>query len=212
MSLEPLCPDLVTWRIAAIAPARDRLVLHLEPVRRIVACPVCGTRSQRVHSQYRRKPWDLPWGRWSVQLVVQARRFFCDELTCPRWIFVGPFPTVLARYARQTERLRQVLLELAHGSSAEMAARLATWLGYITSPDTFIRRQRAEGTGQYLRQLYRELIDHGYKGCESQVRALVRPWRATRGVPSGRTLSLPRLAGPNTPAERREMWSELAIA
>src|SRR5215475_11336078 len=144
MPLEPLCPDPTTWRIAAIAPARDRLVVHVKPTRSGAACPICGTRSQRVHSRYRRQPWDMPWGQWPVQLIVHARRFFCDVPTCPRRIFVEPFPRVLARYARQTERLRWVLLELAHASSAEMAARLARWLGYITSPDTLIRRQRAE--------------------------------------------------------------------
>src|SRR5262245_13134908 len=135
MSLEPLCPDPATWRITALAPERDRLALHLEPVRPAVECPVCGTRSRRVHSRYRRKPWDMPWGCWPVQLIVQARRFFCDAPTCPRRIFVEPFPRVLARYARQTGRLRHVLLELAYASNAEMAARLALWLGYLTSPD-----------------------------------------------------------------------------
>src|SRR5215510_14290684 len=113
-------------------------------MRRAVASPVCGTRSRRVHSRYRRKPWDVPWGLWPVQLVVHTRRFFCDAPACPRRIFVEPFPGMLARYARQTERLRRVLLELAHASSAEMAARVAGWLGYVTSPDTLLRRQRAE--------------------------------------------------------------------
>jgi transposase len=144
MPLEPLGPDPSTWRIAAIAPEGDRLVLHLEPVRSAGSCPVCMTLSQRVHSRYYRQPWDLPWGRWPVQLVVQARRFFGDTPTCPRRIFVESFPQVLARYARQTERLRHVLLELVHASGAEMAARLARWLGYVTSPDTLLRRQRAE--------------------------------------------------------------------
>ena len=144
MSLEPLCPNPATWRITRIAPEGDRLVLHLEPMRSTVACPVCATPSRRVHSRYQRRPWDLPWGRWPVQLVVQARRFFCDAPTCLRRIFVEPFPQVLARYARQTERWRQVLLELAHACGAEMGARLARWLGYVTSPDTLIRRQRQE--------------------------------------------------------------------
>ncbi len=144
MSLESLGPDPATWRIAVITLDRDRLVLHREPMRPAVACPVCGTRSRRVHRCYRRNPWDLPWGRWPVRLLVHARRFFCDVPTCLRRIFVEPFPRILARYARQTERLRQVLLELAHASHAETAARLARWLGYVTSPDTLIRRQRAE--------------------------------------------------------------------
>jgi transposase len=104
MSLEPLCPDPTTWRITRIAPEPDRLVLQVAPVRSTVACPICGTRSQRVHSRYARKPWDVPWGQWPVQLVIEARRFFCDAPSCPRWIFVAPFPVVLAPYARQTER------------------------------------------------------------------------------------------------------------
>jgi transposase len=79
-----------------------------------------------------------------MQLIVHARRFFCDAPTCLRRIFVEPFPRILARHARQTERLRQILLELTHTSGAEMAARLARWLGYVTSPDPLIRCQRAE--------------------------------------------------------------------
>jgi transposase len=144
MPLKPPCPDPAAWRIALITPQRDRLMVHLEPVRQAVTYPVCGTRSRRVHSRSQRKPWDVPWGLWPVQLVVQARRFFCDVPTCPRQIFVEPFPRILARYARQTDRLRHVLLELAHACNAEMGARLAHWLGYRTSPDTLLRRQRAE--------------------------------------------------------------------
>jgi transposase len=138
MSIEPLYPDPAAWRITRIAPEEGRLVVHLEPMRTTVACPVCAIPSRRVHSRYQRRPWDLPWGRWPVQLVVQARRFFCDAATCLRQIFVEPFPQVLTRYARQTERLRQNLLELAYACGAEMGARLARWLGYIASPDTLI--------------------------------------------------------------------------
>jgi hypothetical protein len=66
-----------------------------------------------------------PWEGWPVQLIGPAWRFFCDASTCARRIFVEPFPRVLARSAHQAGRLRQVLLELAHASGAEMAARLA---------------------------------------------------------------------------------------
>lgn len=127
-----------------MASESDRIVVCLEPMRHAVSCPVCATPSRRVHRRYRRKPCDLPWGRWPVQLVVQARRFFCDAPNCPRRIFVEPFPQVLARYARQTQRLRQILRELAHACGAEMGACPARMLGYVTSPDTLLRCQRAE--------------------------------------------------------------------
>jgi transposase len=51
---------------------------------------------------------------------------------------------VLGRYARQTQRRRKVLLELAFSSCAEAAARVSKLLGYVTSPDTLIRYQRRE--------------------------------------------------------------------
>ena len=76
--------------------------------------------------------------------MVDARRFFCDAPECPRRIFGEPLPGVLAPSARQTDRWRQAMLALAQASSAEMAARVAWFLGYRASPDSLIRRPRAE--------------------------------------------------------------------
>lgn len=139
-----LCPDPATWRIGWVASGSDRIMLHLEPIRRAVPCPSCGVLSSRVHSRYRRRAWDLPWCSWQVQLMVYTRRFFCGTPECQRRIFAEPFPNVLPPYARQTLRLRGALLELSHASGAEMASRLAKLLGFSASPDTLIRRQRQE--------------------------------------------------------------------
>lgn len=144
MGGEPLCPSPEVWRLGLIALLHDRILIHLEPLRESVPCPHCGTRSNRIHSRYWRRPWDLSWSSWPVQLVVHARKFFCDNALCLRRIFTEPFPGVLGRYARQTQRLHKVLLELAFSSCAEAAARVSKLLGYITSPDTLIRYQRRE--------------------------------------------------------------------
>jgi len=50
-------------------------------------CPDCGTWSSRVHSGYVRKLNDLPIGGRRVQLIVRARRFFCDASPCHRRTF-----------------------------------------------------------------------------------------------------------------------------
>ncbi|WP_425438292.1 transposase family protein [Niveispirillum cyanobacteriorum] len=42
------------------------------------ACPGCGTRSGRIHSRYHRRLADLPTTGRRVELVLRARRFFCD--------------------------------------------------------------------------------------------------------------------------------------
>jgi len=62
--------------------AEERIVLHLEPRRRRVRCPVCGSPSSRIHSHYLRWAWDLPWSSWPVQVNIRARRFFCDNPGC----------------------------------------------------------------------------------------------------------------------------------
>jgi transposase len=144
MGGEPLCPSPEMWRPGLIELFQDRIILHLAPLRESVHCPSCGFSTTRIHSRYRRKSWDLPWSCWPVQLVVHARKFFCDNVQCLRRIFTEPFPGVLAPYARQTQRLSSGLLELVHASNAESAARVGGLLGYVTSPDTLIRLQRQE--------------------------------------------------------------------
>ena len=144
MHMETLSPDPSLWRMSLITLRPQSIALHLDPVRRAVACPICNTTSTRIHSRYQRTPWDLPWVIWPVQLIVHARKFFCDNQECSRRIFTESFPGVLERYARQTTRFKRTLLELAYASSGEMAARLSHHLGYVTNPDTLIRWQRQE--------------------------------------------------------------------
>ena len=144
MGGEPLCPSPKVWRLGLIAWLYDRIIIHLEARRQSVPCPQCGVKSSRVQSRYRRGASDLPWSSWPVQLVVHTRKFFCDNLQCLRRIFTETFPGVLVPYARRTQRLGQVLLELVHSSNAESAARVGGFLGYPTSPDTLLRCQRQE--------------------------------------------------------------------
>ena len=144
MGGEPLCPSPKVWRLGFIAWLHNHIIIHLEARREFVPCPQCGIKSSRVHSRYQRRPRDLPWSSWPVQLVVHTRKFFCDNRRCLRRIFTETFPGVLAPYARQTKRLGQALLELVHSSNAEAAAQVGRFLGYPASPDTLLRRQRQE--------------------------------------------------------------------
>jgi hypothetical protein len=81
-------------------------VITVHAVRRASACPSCATRSERVHSRYRRRLADLPISGRPVRLVVVARRFHCDAVLCGRRIFTERFDDgVLAPRARRTGRL-----------------------------------------------------------------------------------------------------------
>lgn len=139
-----LCPDPSVFRLVSITPIPSVILLNLIPLSSSARCPACGVVSSRIHSRYVRTPMDLPWSQCPVRLMITARRFFCDNSSCPRRIFTEPFPNTLERYARQTNRLRNYLLELTNAASAEAAARIARIIGAPVGGDSLIHRQRQE--------------------------------------------------------------------
>ena len=144
MEAKALSPGPSVFRLISITPTASAIVLNLIPLNSSARCPVCSTLSSRIHSRYLRSPMDLPWSQWPVRLMITARRFFCDNPDCPQRIFAEPFPGIISRYSRRTDRLQNALLELSHIGSAESAARLASLLGFVASGDTLIREQRKE--------------------------------------------------------------------
>src|SRR3712207_5906866 len=89
-----------------------------------VQCPDCQHPSRRVHSRYTRCPQDLPVSDQAVQLVLQVRRFFCDNPECPCRTFAERFPALVAVRARRTARLSRTLQALALTLGGEAGARL----------------------------------------------------------------------------------------
>ncbi|MHC9161547.1 ISL3 family transposase [Exiguobacterium profundum] len=81
-------------------------------------CPHCTKSSHRVHSRYIRTLHDEHVFGFDVQLRIQARRFFCDEPSCPSSIFTERFPSLCRPHSRRTIRLERVLLRLLSGMSA----------------------------------------------------------------------------------------------
>ena len=103
------------------------------------ACPLCGRPSRRVHSRYQRLVKDLPIQGQHVVVVLEARKFFCDEPGCSRRIFCERFPEVLAAYARRTRRLEEIVTAMGLLISATLASRLSRLLGFPTSGSTLLR-------------------------------------------------------------------------
>ncbi len=59
------------------------------------SCPLCNQPSQYIHSRYRRVIADVPCGSQRVSLHLEAQKFFCRTLSCPRKIFTERLPTGL---------------------------------------------------------------------------------------------------------------------
>ena len=114
-------------------------------------CPGCGTRSERVHSRYRRRLADLPAAGRPVRLVVLARRFYCHVVLCGRRIFAERFDAdVLAPWARRTARLEHIVHHLGLALGGRPAASFARRLMMPVSNDTLLRVVRRQGSPRFI--------------------------------------------------------------
>lgn len=121
----PLCPSPRELELDEIAFREDQLVVTARARRRVVACPMCGQGSTRVHSRYHRTLADLPWHGLRVHLELGVRRFFCDVPRCSRRIFTERLPTTARPYARRTARATTALDTIACALGGRAGARLA---------------------------------------------------------------------------------------
>ena len=112
-------------------------------------CPECGRPSRRVQSRYFRKPADLPLGGRRVELMIVARRFWCDAVLCARRIFCEQFNAdVLTRYGRRTQRLETIVHHLGLALGGRPAAAFAERLMMPVSNDTLLRVVRRRTVDQ----------------------------------------------------------------
>src|SRR5262245_17823603 len=108
MSAPELLPPAAGLAVTAIVLTPDTVVVAAATTPSVVACPACGTPSDRVHSRYVRRAADLPWQGRRVVLRLTARRFRCRAAGCDRAVFCERLPAVLAAHARSTGRLSDV--------------------------------------------------------------------------------------------------------
>jgi transposase len=91
---------------------------------------------------------DLPIGGRRVQLVVHARRYFCDTASCRRSTFAERFEGVVAPMARRTRRLDEIVFCLAIALGGRPAAALARRIEIQVSNDTLLRAIRRRGSSE----------------------------------------------------------------
>lgn len=104
-------------------------------------CPSCQHVSSHVHSYYTRSPQDLPVSGRIVQLVLQVRRFRCQNRQCHRQTFAERFPD-LPVSARQTSRLGAILESIAVVLSGQAGSRLTEQLAMPISATSLLRRAK----------------------------------------------------------------------
>ena len=118
----------------------DLIVVALASRAGSAPCPVCGQRSDRVHSHYRRVLADLPICGRQLALILRLRKFLCPNAGCPRHIFCERIPALAATHARSTIRLVHLQRTLGLALGGEPGSRLAAELAVPISGDTILSR------------------------------------------------------------------------
>ena len=70
-----------------VAMEAERVVVSVRAAAGSCPCPLCGAVTRRVHSRYLRRLADLPVGGRRAELVLRARRLFCDASPWARGVF-----------------------------------------------------------------------------------------------------------------------------
>lgn len=117
----------------------DAIVVTASSVHQESPCPLCGTFSSRVHSQYGRHLGDLPSGDRAVVLNLTVRRFVCAEPQCSRRIFCERFVDGPSPYARRTGRANRLVQHLSVILGGNAGAQLALKLPLPVSASTVLR-------------------------------------------------------------------------
>ncbi|HEV2121759.1 MAG TPA: ISL3 family transposase [Chloroflexota bacterium] len=135
-------PDVPGLCLEAVEADEQGIRLTTSVTQSVAPCPVCAEPATRIHSRYQRTVTDLPWADRIVRVLVQVRRFFCDNPTCHRAIFAERLGSAITTYARRTTRLTGHLQRLAFALSGEAGAPLVTAFGMPASASTLRRLQR----------------------------------------------------------------------
>ena len=137
-----LLPPTRSVRLTGITIEKEYILLQLTTTAPAACCPRCVVPSSSVHSRYRRRLTDLPWGTCPVRLQLSVRKFVCRNPACPRRIFTERMPEFVDAYARKTQRLVTVLQAIGMAVGGQVGARLTHRLGLPVSRDTLLRLVR----------------------------------------------------------------------
>jgi transposase len=137
-----LLPPGAPLQLCSADIAQDRVTLDVQTTAASAVCPTCHLNAGRVHSRYQRTLADLPLTHTPVSLQLRVRRFFCDNLACPRRTFSEPVPGLAMPFARRTTRLSKEQRQLGLDLGGEAGARLARRQGMAVSATTLLRLAR----------------------------------------------------------------------
>jgi len=126
-------------KVKGISMNEDQLFISAEIASKYGFCPLCGSRSKRLHSYYCRKLQDLPIISRSVKLELKVRKIFCDNPKCSKKVFSQQLSDKVVPYSRRTSRANDRLLHLSKETSSNKASWISEQMLLRVSSSTCLR-------------------------------------------------------------------------
>ena len=82
--------------IESVSDSSDSIILAVRSEAGMAECPLCGSRSRRIHSRYDRQVVDLPCAVKPIRLRVITRRLVCEVPHCRRRISLNGSGTMFS--------------------------------------------------------------------------------------------------------------------
>ncbi len=101
----------------------DTIYINIKSNKKEACCSDCNTPSERIHSRYTRSFQDLPISGKKTVLILNNRKFFCDNEDCNRKTFAEKFDFIEPK-AKKTKRLETEIINLSKNMSSISASKL----------------------------------------------------------------------------------------
>lgn len=100
----------------------DEVHIYVASNRKSCKCPYCGCGSARVHSRYEKSFQDLPVFGKKTKVIIENRKFFCDNPDCTFTTFAERFD-FLKQNGKKTPRLIDKIVDISLNTSSVAASR-----------------------------------------------------------------------------------------
>ena len=117
----------------------DTMYISLESTTSEMNCPFCGEPMTKHHTSHSRNVQDLPIFGKRTCLALKVFDFDCNNPDCSCVSKAESFDGFLENSSQMTERLKDLVIELALDTSCEAAARILKSMHVKISGDTVIR-------------------------------------------------------------------------
>ena len=100
----------------------DEIIIYVASNRDTCRCPYCNSVSARIHSRYEKSFQDLPILGKKTKIIIENRKFFCDNPDCQFTTFAERFD-FLKKNGKKTKRLVDKIVDISLNTSSVAASR-----------------------------------------------------------------------------------------